>query len=234
MLKLKLPQSEFDALPDVVKSEYKKEGDVFLLDTDVKFEDTTALKNALNSEKEHRRQATERAGTLEAANTELQKKVTGDVTTLEASWKKKHDDGVAAEKAKGAKYRAQLEKVLVTDVAERLATSLSPDPHLLLPHIKDRLTVEETGDGSFITRVLDADKKPSALSVNEFSAEILADPKFARIVTASKASGGGAHGSQSKPPGGAKKFSELSEKERTDLFRANRQEYERLKTAGKK
>lgn len=232
MLKLKLPKTEFDALPDAIKAEYKLEGDNYVLDTDVKFEDVTPLKNALAAEKEHRRQATERATALETANTDLLKKVSGNVTDLEKSWQKKRDDDVAAEAAKGAKYKQHLKRVLVDDVAARIANSVSSDPDLLLPHIKGRITLEETGTGEFITRILDADGKPSALNEKDFSAEIIANPKFARIVTASKASGGGAQGSPGQANGGAKRFSELTEKERVNLFRTNRAEYDRLKQAG--
>ena len=80
-------------------------------------------------------------------------------------------------------------KTLVDNVATQIATKISNAPALLLPHIKSRLQADFEGD-SPVTRVLDKDGKPSAMTVEELAAEFVANKDFSAIITASKASGG--------------------------------------------
>lgn len=227
---LKLELSTLDGLPADISKEYKaKAGGGFILDTDKIFEDVTPLKSTIEHEKANRKAATERATALEAEVATLKARG-GDPTELEKSWQKKHDDAVKAEKETTKRLRVQLETVYVDNVARDIATEVSKAPVLLIPHIKSRLVAEEQTDGTFITRVLDTNGKPSAANVNDFKAEIIANPNYASIIVASRASGGGAQGGAGAGAGG-KKFSELTEPELVQLFRTNRPEYDRLKAA---
>ena len=60
---------------------------------------------------------------------------------------------------------------------------------MLLPHIKARLQADFEGDAP-VTRILDKEGKVSAMTVEELSAEFVANKDFSAIITASKASGG--------------------------------------------
>lgn len=81
---------------------------------------------------------------------------------------------------------------VATTIANELA--LQGSASVLLPHVRARLAVDYV-DGQPITRVLGADGKPSALTLDELKQELSANEAFAPIIAGSKASGGGAGGS---------------------------------------
>lgn len=231
MLKLKLDATAHAALPDALKSEYKASADGFVLDTDVPVEDTTALKNALKAEKEHRLKATTKVTDLEATvatltdDNETLKLRGSKPTDLEKSYQDKLAKVTTESKQRADTLTGQIRKLLVDNVAQGLAGEISTVPELMLPHLKARLTIEEV-DGQHITRVLDSEGKASASSVNDLKAEFLANKAFAPIIAASKASGGGASGSKTPPPGG-KAFKDMNEQEKTHLYHNNRPEFDR-------
>lgn len=223
MLKFKLTKDEHGALADGFKTEYKLEGEVYVLDTDVKFEDVTPLKNALVQEKQARKLATEKNATLESQITDLTARA-GTATDLEKSWKEKLETASKAAEEKRKGLDNQIRRLLVDNVATSMASEISTTPNVLLPHIQKRLTIEEV-DGEYVTRVLTPDGKASALSANELKAEFLANKDFAPIITASKASGGGANGN--KGPASGKSFKEMNEAERTHLFKTDRAAFDK-------
>lgn len=233
MLKLKLTKDEHAKLGDAFKPEYKADGENFVLDTDVPFEDVTGLKSALATQKEQRLAATNKVKELETQVTTLTEeketltaraKSPGDV---EKSYQAKVAKLETDAKTEREKLTGQLRNILVDGVATQIATEISTAPHLLTPVLKNRLSIEEV-DGKFITRVLDSEGKASALSVNEFKEEILANKDYAPILTASKASGGGNTGKQMPPDG--KAFNKMSESELTALYhKVGKVEFDRLK-----
>lgn len=190
-LKKKLSKAEYDKLSDAIKAEYIEDGDGFRLDIDGD-EDTGALKRAKDREAQLRRDAEAK---LREAQEELDRingddaRKKGDIATLEKSWQKKLDDTKAEYEGKVSKLTAHTTKTLVDNVATQIATKISNAPALLLPHIKSRLQADFEGDAP-VTRVLDKDGKPSAMTVEELAAEFVANKDFSAIITASKASGG--------------------------------------------
>ena len=190
-LKKKLSKAEYDKLSDAIKAEYIEDGDGFRLDIDGD-EDTGALKRAKDREAQLRRDAEAK---LREAQEELDRingddaRKKGDIATLEKSWQKKLEDQKAEYEGRVGKLTAHTTKTLVDNVATQIATKISNAPALLLPHIKSRLQADFEGD-SPVTRVLDKDGKPSAMTVEELAAEFVANKDFSAIITASKASGG--------------------------------------------
>lgn len=190
-LKKKLSKAEYDKLSDAIKAEYIEDGDGFRLDIDGD-EDTGALKRAKDREAQLRRDAEAK---LREAQEELDRingddaRKKGDIATLEKSWQKKLEDQKAEYEGKVSKLTTHTTKTLVDNVATQIATKISNAPALLLPHIKSRLQADFEGDAP-VTRVLDKDGKPSAMTVEELAAEFVANKDFSAIVTASKASGG--------------------------------------------
>ena len=190
-LKKKLTKAEYEKLSEHIKAEYIEDGDGFRLDIDGD-EDTGALKRAKDREAQLRRDAEAK---LREAQEELDRingddaRKKGDIATLEKSWQKKLEDQKSEYEGKVSKLTAHTTKTLVDNVATQVATKISNAPALLLPHIKSRLQADFEGD-SPVTRVLDKDGKPSAMTVEELAAEFVANKDFSAIITASKASGG--------------------------------------------
>jgi len=190
-LKKKLTKAEYDKLSEHFKSEYVEDGDGFRLDIDGD-EDTGALKRAKDRESQLRKEAEtklrEAQEQLDAlGNDDARKK--GDIQTLEKSWQSKLDKQKEEYEGRLGKLTTHTQKQLVDNVATQLAAKISNAPALLLPHIKARLQADFEGDAP-ITRILDKDGKPSAMSLDELQAEFVANKDFSAIITASKASGG--------------------------------------------
>lgn len=221
-LKKKLSKEEHAKLSDALKAEYVEDGDGFRLDVDGD-EDTGALKRAKDRESQLRRDAEKEAKELREKlegieGDDARKK--GDIATLEKSWQKKLDDQKAEYEGKVSKLTSHTTKSLVDNVALSIASKISNAPALILPHIRARLQADFEGDEPK-TRVLDKDGKPSALSVDELSAEFVANKDFAAIITASKASGGA--GKSSQNGGGAPNNSGNSGNQTADLSKMSPQ-----------
>lgn len=222
--KLKIDQAAYDALSDEHKALYKKADGAEHFDLDLEpgeVPDVDGLKRK-NAELLEEKKAEQRR--REAAELERAKK-DGDVTALETSWQTRLDTEVGAERAKVTGLEAQLQALTVGRAATELAAELAvvtngvSSAKALLPHIEKRLSMEVGQDGVAKVRVLDADGKPSAKTLDQLKDEFRADPVFAPLIQASKAGGSGADGG--KGGGGAvtKAFADLSETERVALFR---------------
>ena len=201
-LKKKLTKAEYEKLSEHIKAEYIEDGDGFRLDIDGD-EDTGALKRAKDREAQLRRDAEAK---LREAQEELDRingddaRKKGDIATLEKSWQKKLEDQKAEYEGKLGKLTSHTKTQLVDNVAQQIASKISNAPALLLPHIKARLAADFEGDAP-VTRILDKDGKPSAMTVEELSAEFVANKDFSAIITASKASGGAGKPSNSNGGG---------------------------------
>lgn len=223
-LKNKITKAEFDALADALKEHYKAAGDSYVLDTD----EANGALAARDAEKRRADELAEKLARIEqekkdaeaatAAALEEAARKKGDVTALEASWKTKLDDAVRAVEEKLTAANSTIHTLLVRNVASSICNEISVAPELMEPFVTARLTVEGSGDAA-ITRVLDDKGKPSALSLEEFKKELLANTKFAAIIKGANSSGGGTNGGNSNG-GAGKKISEMSEAERVAHHKA--------------
>lgn len=197
-LKRIITPEEHKKLSAHLQSEYKEADGAFVLDlTD--YEDTTALKNAKDHEKKAREKAQlelkEAKAALIALTEERDGMLSGTIPKADAEkLRKSYDEKIAKiEKDLGDKVtnaHASLQTMLVDNVATTMATEIATAPKVLLPHIKSRLKAEEV-DGKFVTRVLDAEGKPSALTVDDLKKEMLANKDFSGVLIGSKGSGAG-------------------------------------------
>lgn len=232
MLKAKINKETFDKLSDGVKAEYivnAANADEYSLQVDG-LEDAGELRRAKQREQDAAKAEKIRADKAESDLAELRRtsaRGTGDVAALEASWKQQAEDRENAAKGETKKVKAQLAKVMRDDVAHQIATRISPKPAIILPHILNRLKAEIPDDGDPLTRVLDKDGKPSALSISQLEQEFVSNPDFAGIIIASRASGGGASGDQNSG-GATKKPSEFTQADRIALQKENPTEYNKL------
>lgn len=226
MLKAIVPS--LDVVPEGIRGEYKpiEGGQGFALDLDA-FEahpSVGALKRAKDREateatsaKSALKAATEALEALkgehEKLSGEFEERLRGaignkadDLAKLDEKWGtklKKANDEAATEIAK---RDAALQKVLVTDRARAIIANLKPaEPEyvdVLLPFVVQRLGVEMLSDGAR-TRVLDADGKPSADTIEELTQQFAVDKRFSPLLTGSKATGGSANGGNGKSGNGS-------------------------------
>lgn len=187
-----------DGLPEEVAKLYVKDGDTFVLSIEGE-EDNGALKRALEREREAAKQAKAELKELSTRLENLEgdaakaKAKAGDVTALEESYRKKLADTEQRFKAEIEQRDGFIRQTLVDNVASGIAREISNAPDLLVPHLLRRLTVDIV-DGKPVTRVLDAQGKPSASTPEELAKEFVANPTFGPVIIASKAAGGSAKG----------------------------------------
>lgn len=86
--------------------------------------------------------------------------------------------------------------VNATAIALASEIAVQGSQEALLPHIEKRLDMA-VREGKAVTQVLDLEGKPSVQTVEELKQEFINNPVFAPLVIGSKASGGGAQGSNS-------------------------------------
>lgn len=175
----------------------------------------------LTEKKDAQRKAREEAEAAKAALEEAARK-SGDVAALEKSWQdklaKREAELIAERDGLGNVVRDLTVNSTATELSAKLAIPGSAD--VLLPHIKNRLALE-TQDGKPVVRVLGADGKPSAASVDDLAKEIAGDARFAPLIVASMATGGGASGGKGGGAASAKKVSEWSDGEKALYIREN-------------
>ncbi len=208
MVKFKITKTEFDALSDEAKKFYienaSRKGEYIVdLDPDHNKELTTALDNV-------RTEKADLKAKLDAATAELTTERGKNLDKNGAVSKADHDAMVASWQDRFTKETEKLtgivgkkddfiKKSLLDGQAAALAAKISTVPSLMAKAIKDRLTVDMTGDEPKLV-VLDKDGRPSAFTVEDLRTELVANPEYASIVIGSKASGGSAH---TPAPGGS-------------------------------
>lgn len=185
-LKAKLTADEFEKLAEALKEHYKKDGAGYVLDTD----DASELKSAKDREAEKRKDAEKKLREAQAELDALKDKASresGDVAALDASYKQKLADATKRGEDAEAALAALENKVFAGEAIDKIAARFTV-PHLIKPLLQGRTKVEKQ-DGTPIVRVLDANGKPSAMSLADLEKEFVDNPAHKGIVIASKASG---------------------------------------------
>lgn len=186
-LKRKIDATTYNTLTDVLKAEYKAEGNGYVLDTD----DATELIAARDREKATAKTEKERA---DAAQAKLDQ--------IEADKAKGNPDKekvieLTAEVARLKplaetlpKREAYINELLGTTEAKAIATRIFGEKNAdaMLHHVTSRLHVDLTGDKPKIV-INDKDGKPTTLAAADLEKDLRADTRFSGIVVASKASG---------------------------------------------
>lgn len=226
-MKYILTEDEHKALSDPMKAEYKLGDDGYTLLVEGG-EDTGALKRAKDHEKTRRQTAENKLKEVETSLTEKSSEYDvllserSSTAGLEKKWKDKLDAREAELIGEVGGLNSELGKLLIDNVADAMAASLSDSPGLLRPHIKSRLKVERV-DGKATTRILDASGEVSPLTLDELKKEFSTNPEFAPVIRGSKASGSGAQGGGGGG-GDTKKpdFSNSSTKEIADYLKSKK------------
>lgn len=236
-MNLKYKIDSLDGLDENLAALYEKDGDGYRLKVDgiPQGEDVSGLKAKVEELLAEKKAAAQKAREAEEAArraAEEAARKNGDIEALEKSWREKLERREKELLGKINELESGITAMTVDTVAAKLANELAVQgsADVLLPHIKARLAVEQR-DGKYVTVVRDAEGKPSAATIDDLKNEFSSNPAFAPVIAGSRATGGGASGSAGG--GASKKFSELSERERVELYRRNPEEYRRLRDAEK-
>lgn len=214
---LKHKIDSLDGLDEATKKLYRKEGEKFVLDIEgVSDGDVIGLKQKIENlltevtglkgkvkEKDDAEKTAQEAARRAAEDAAAKK---GDIEALRKSADERVSAAIAETESKYKpiveKQSATIRKQFVDNVAHSMATKigLKGSEALLIPHIQNRLAVEER-EGEFVTVIRDAAGKASAMSLADLEKEFVGNQAFAPVIAGSKASGGGAGGDQTK--GGA-------------------------------
>lgn len=240
---LKFKLDSLEGLDEATQKLYVQKGDKFVLAVEgIQEGDVTGLKSQVETLLGEKKAIEKKLADIEKSQKEAEEaarvaaeeaaKKAGDVTALEKSWSEKLTKREAELKAqyegKIEKMEKKLETLLRTNIANEIATKigLKGSEAVLARLLLDRIGYEEE-NGDYKTVVLDKDGKRSALSIEELMKEVQSDKAYAPLIQGSSASGGGAGGG-SDGGGAAKKFSEMSEKERTELYRSDPAKFRKL------
>jgi hypothetical protein len=222
---LKFMVDSIDGLDDSVKALYEQKDGKYQLKVEG-LPDVAGLKAKVDelldekkAEAEKRRQAEEAA---KLAKEEKAKKE-GDYKSLYESYESKLSELQNQIKERDERAaKSEIERhamALAADLAE------GPNQKILSRFIADRLRYE---DG---VKVTDKDGKLTISNLDQLKEEFRTSSDFAALVIGSKATGGGASGQHHG--GAVKKFTEMNEQERVNLYRTNPAEYARLRDADK-
>ncbi len=226
-LKKKVTKAEFDGLAEGVKLCYKVSGDEFVID--IEGDDGTDWQLKRQIEADHRKKAETKITVLQEELDNLRRGAIpkDDVAALEKSW----GDKLVARETELKGEIDLLTGAIGNTTVKHVATEISQmflAPAAVMSMIAGRLKSEIT-NGVAVTRVLDKNGQPSAMSVEDLKNEFKADASFAPILVGSKASGGGAAGSGGGAgSAGGKKLKDMNDQDRTNLFKTNRTEFDRL------
>lgn len=233
-MKYLIDKAAFDALEPSLQAFYKAQGENYVLAVEgLPAPDDSGLRNKVDEllrekkEEKAKREAAEEAARVAA---EEAARKNGDTEALERSWNEKHTKAIGEKESALTMMQEQVHALTVGATAARLAGELAVQGSsaVLQQIIEPRLSME-IRDGKPVVVVLDADRRPSALTVDEFKEQLFNDAALAPLIAASRATGGGAGGG--KGGGAAKTFNQLTGMERVELRRNDPAAYERLKSA---
>ena len=204
-LALTLDADKHSALDSALQDLYVKQDDGnYRLDADIP--DNSGLKakadellGETKKERELRKAAEERAKALEDERQkalEDNARAKGDVESLEKSYQEKMQKLETDYSGKVSTLEKQIYDLTVGQAATNLANELSikGSAIALLPHIQNRLSLEQGEDGKQNIRVLDADGNKTAMTLDDLKQEFRSNEAFKPLIAANGASGSGANG----------------------------------------
>lgn len=203
-LALTLDADKHSALDTALQGLYVKQDDGnYRLDADIP--DTDGLKakadellGETKKERELRKAAEERAKALEDERQkalEDNARAKGDVESLEKSYQEKMQKLETDYSSKVSTLEKQIYDLTVGQAATNLANELSikGSAIALLPHIQNRLSLEQGEDGQQKIRVLDANGNKTGMTLDDLKQEFRANEAFKPLIAANGASGSGAN-----------------------------------------
>lgn len=224
-LKFKVSKEDYEALDEGQKALYQAAGDGYQLKVDglPEPEDTSGLKqkveellNESKSAKQKAREAEERA----KQEAERRAKEENDFKSLYESSEEARSKALKELE----EVRQSISREKTDTAAMGLAAELADgnNAKLLATFIKGRIRYD---DGKI--QVLDAAGNPTVSTVEDLKKEFQTSGMYDSLLRGNKAGGGGA--APSNGGGAAKKLSEMTESERTALYREDPDKFRQLK-----
>lgn len=235
-LALTLDAEKHSALDSALQPFYVKQDDGnYRLDADIPSTDglkakTDELLGETKRERELRKAAEDRLAALEAERQQALEdnaRAKGDVEAIEKSYQEKMSKLDTDYGGQVSTLQKQIYDLTVGQAANNLANELSikGSAIALLPHIQNRLSLEQLEDGQQKIRVLDANGNKTGMTLDDLKQEFRANEAFKPLIAANGASGSGANGAN----GGAGHKNldpqSMSEADRIKLYNENRDLY---------
>lgn len=181
---------------------YIKQGDgSYRLDADTSGlkAKTDELLGETKRERELRTAAEKKLADIEAEKVQAAEdaaRAKGDVESLEKSYQEKIQKIDSDYGGKVSMLEKQIYDLTVGQAANNLANELAikGSAIALLPHIQNRLSLEQGEDGQQKIRVLDANGNKTAMTLDDLKNEFRSNEAFKPLIAASGASGSGANG----------------------------------------
>ena len=239
-LALTLDAEKHSALDSALQPFYVKQDDgSYRLDADIPSTDglkakTDELLGETKRERELRKAAEDRLAALEAERQQALEdnaRAKGDVEAIEKSYQEKMAKLDTDYGGQVSTLQKQIYDLTVGQAANNLANELSikGSAIALLPHIQNRLSLEQLEDGQQKIRVLDANGNKTGMTLEDLKQEFRANEAFKPLIAANGASGSGANGAN----GGAgqiTKATDMSEADRIELAQTNPELFRKLFT----
>lgn len=231
---LQFKRENLDGLDESLHALYEQKDGAYFLKVDgvvpaSDLEGIKANRDALLAEKKEQQRLAQEAEAerlrIEREAQEEAARKNGDLEAIENSWREKLAlrETELSERLKAVESKNY--ELTVGRKAQELAGKLAKPnaQRLLAKEIKERLTLDESGN----VRVLDLQGKPTALTIDELESELRMNPEYSDIIVINNSSGGGATGGGFG--GGANKNpKEMTEQERTHLYKTDINEYRRI------
>lgn len=203
MLKNSVDKAAFDGFAEVLKSEYVKTGDLYILQHD---EPAGELKRAKDRETADKATLKTSLDTTVAELTALKSTVAAmpSADTIKATAKAEAAAEYAPVTEKLTTREKQITDLLVEGAAKTLALTIggAKNADALLPHITPRFTAKLDGDKPTVVVMKDGKEAP-AMTLTELETEIRADKRLTSLVIVNQASGGAGRQVAKNTPAGS-------------------------------
>lgn len=205
MLKNSLKQAEYDALADILKTEYVKTGADYTLQHD---EPVGELKRAKEREatKATELQASLSVVTAELATTKATLAAVPNIETVKATTKAETEAAFEPTKKTLETREKQLTDMLVQGTAKELAFAIggTKNAEALMPHITPRLAAKLDGEAPKVVILKDG-KEDAAMTLATLDADIRGNKALSSLVIVNQSSGGAGRQATTRnaPAGGA-------------------------------
>lgn len=227
-LALTLDAEKHSALDSALQPFYVKQDDGnYRLDADIPSTDglkakTDELLGETKRERELRKAAEDRLAALEAERQQALEdnaRAKGDVEAIEKSYQEKMSKLDTDYGGQVSTLQKQIYDLTVGQAANNLANELSikGSAIALLPHIQNRLSLEQIEDGQQKIRVLDANGNKTGMTLDDLKQEFRANEAFKPLIAANGASGSGANGANGGAGTSQVKPEQMSALERKQL-----------------
>lgn len=238
-MKYQITKDEFEALGEEAKKEYTLDGDKAVLKIEGEgaptAEEIARLKEKQLISDKYRKEAERARDDAEKREEKLKKDLEGasgkeEIAKIREAHQKEldkiRDDRAKEQTAAKETRNAGLKK----ETSEAFTNDHFTIPGLMVDQFSKRLSVEEI-DGNPVVRVLDAEGKASALSLDELKKEFLDNKDYSTIIKTNAGSGGGATNLGGGGGASQKKIAEMTPKEEANFERDNPEGYQAALTS---